>query len=35
MNGAAKPVARLQHVTQRYGRAVALDDVSIDFPRAG
>ena len=33
MNGAAMPVARLDDVTQRYGRAVALDDVSLDISR--
>ena len=32
MNGAAMPVARLDDVTQRYGRAVALDHVSLVFP---
>jgi ribosome-dependent ATPase len=34
MNVAAKKqwVASLERVTQRYGKAVALDDVSLDFP---
>ena len=32
MTEAIKPAARLDAVTQRYGRAVALDDVSLEFP---
>ncbi|HUI14957.1 MAG TPA: ribosome-associated ATPase/putative transporter RbbA [Xanthobacteraceae bacterium] len=32
MNEAAKPVARLDAVTQRYGRAVALSAVSLELP---
>jgi ribosome-dependent ATPase len=32
MNGAATTVARLDQVTQRYGRAVALDNVSLALP---
>jgi ribosome-dependent ATPase len=34
VNGAVMPVARLEHVTQRYGRAVALNDISVALPRA-
>lgn len=29
-----KPVARLEHVSQHYGKTAALDDVSLDFPAA-
>ena len=29
------PVALLEHVTQRYGRVIALDDVTIELPAAG
>ena len=29
---AARPVARVEGLTQRYGRAIALDAVTIDFP---
>ena len=32
MSAAVIPVARLEHVTQRYGRVVALDDVTIALP---
>ncbi len=32
MNGDARPVARLDGVTQRYGRVTALDDVTLDLP---
>ncbi len=32
MNGPAAPVARLERVTQRYGRVAALDDVTVAFP---
>ena len=32
MNGPAAPVARLERVTQRYGRIAALDDVMVAFP---
>ena len=32
MSGPTAPVARLDNVTQRYGRAVALDAVSIELP---
>jgi ribosome-dependent ATPase len=32
MTGPAAPVARLENVTQRYRRTVALDDVTISFP---
>jgi len=32
MNGAVMPVARLDNVTQRYGRVTALDAVSLDLP---
>ena len=32
MNGPAAPVARLECVTQRYGRVAALDDVMVAFP---
>jgi ribosome-dependent ATPase len=32
MNGPAAPVARLENVTQRYKRAVALDDVTVALP---
>ena len=32
MSGPATPVARLEHVTQRYGRVAALDDITIDLP---
>jgi len=32
MNGAAMPVARLDNVTQRYARTVALDAVSLEIP---
>ena len=32
MNGPAAPVARLERVTQRYGRIAALDDVTVAFP---
>ena len=32
MNGPAAPVARLERVTQRYGRVAALDDVMVAFP---
>ena len=28
-SGLAMPVARLEHVTQRYGRVAALDDVKF------
>jgi ribosome-dependent ATPase len=35
MNGAAMPVARLDNVTQRYRRVVALDDVTIELPAGG
>jgi len=34
MSSPANPVARLHHVTQRYGRAVALDDLVLSVPRA-
>ena len=33
MNDAADPVARLDHVTQRYGHVTALDDVVLALPR--
>jgi ribosome-dependent ATPase len=32
MSGPAAPVARLENVTQRYGRATALDAVTIELP---
>ena len=32
MSAATAPVARLNHVTQRYRHALALDAVSIEFP---
>ena len=32
MNAPAAPVARLECVTQRYGRVAALDDVTVAFP---
>ena len=32
MNEPAAPVARLERVTQRYGRVAALDDVMVAFP---
>jgi ribosome-dependent ATPase len=32
MSGPAMPVAQLEHVTQRYGRVTALDDVSLELP---
>ncbi|MGD0025568.1 MAG: ATP-binding cassette domain-containing protein, partial [Xanthobacteraceae bacterium] len=32
MSGLTAPVARLDNVTQRYGRAVALDAVTIELP---
>jgi ribosome-dependent ATPase len=32
MNGGARPVARLDKVTQRYARATALDAVSVELP---
>ena len=32
MSGSAAPIARLENVTQRYPRAVALDDVTIALP---
>jgi ribosome-dependent ATPase len=32
MNGRAAPVARLENVTQRYKRAVALDNVAVSLP---
>ncbi len=32
MNGRAVPVARLENVTQRYGRVAALDDLSVALP---
>jgi ribosome-dependent ATPase len=32
MNEAARPVARLENVTQRYGRTAALDAVTLDLP---
>jgi ribosome-dependent ATPase len=32
MSGAAMPVARLENVTQRYGRVAALDDVTVALP---
>jgi len=35
MTGLAGPVARLESVTQRYGRAIALDAVSLDLPAGG
>ena len=35
MNAPAAPVARLQNVTQRYKRAVALDDVTVALPGGG
>jgi len=39
MNGPASafatPVARLEHVTQRYGRVAALDDVTVTLPAGG
>ncbi len=34
-SGFAMPVARLEHVTQHYGRVVALDDVTITLPAGG
>ena len=34
MNGATRPVARLDNVTQRYARALALDAVSLELPAA-
>jgi len=35
MIGLARPVARLESVTQRYGRTMALDGVSLDLPAGG
>ncbi len=35
MSGPVMPVARLEHVTQRYGRVAALDDVTIALPAGG
>ena len=32
MSGPAMPVARLENVTQRYGNAIALDDVTLALP---
>ncbi|HMK70720.1 MAG TPA: ATP-binding cassette domain-containing protein, partial [Xanthobacteraceae bacterium] len=32
MSGAVMPVARLESVTQRYGRVAALDDVTVTLP---
>jgi ribosome-dependent ATPase len=32
MMEAGRPVARVEGLTQRYGRAIALDAVTIDFP---
>ena len=32
MNGSVEPVARLDNVTQRYGRVLALDGVTITLP---
>jgi ribosome-dependent ATPase len=32
MSGVAAPVARLENVTQRYGKVAALDDVTLDIP---
>ncbi|HKM88252.1 MAG TPA: ribosome-associated ATPase/putative transporter RbbA [Xanthobacteraceae bacterium] len=32
MSGAAMPVARLENVTQRYGRVAALDEVTVALP---
>jgi ribosome-dependent ATPase len=32
MMGTERPVARVEGLTQRYGRAIALDAVTIDFP---
>jgi ribosome-dependent ATPase len=32
MTGAVAPVARLENVTQRYGRVAALDDVTVALP---
>ena len=34
MTEATRPVAQLDAVTQRYGRTIALDDVSLEFPAA-
>lgn len=34
MSDAATPVARLANVTQRYGKAVALDEVGLEIPAA-
>jgi ABC-type branched-subunit amino acid transport system ATPase component len=32
MNGRERPIARIEGVTQRYGKAIALDAVSIELP---
>lgn len=32
MTEAARPVARLDRVTQRYGRVTALNEVTLDLP---
>jgi ribosome-dependent ATPase len=33
MQGSPAPLARLQGLTHRYGRTIALDDVTLDLPR--
>ena len=32
MHGRARPVARLEDVTQRYASTVALDEITLEFP---